>query len=131
MTDRYLFGTAVPVLLDGGRSAGRLARMLYTRFGLEAHWFGAKGHLLLSVYARKHRALPFTKENDAVTLRLLRAFAREHGSAAGILALIPCSPEAEAYLTRVGATLEEEFVLLPLPDLTEGPLRGLLRREDA
>ena len=95
MTDRYLFGTAVPVLLDGGRSAGRLARMLYTRFGLEAHWFGAKGHLLLSVYARKHRALPFTEENDAVTLRLLRAFAREHGSAAGILALIPCSPEAD------------------------------------
>jgi hypothetical protein len=127
VTDRYLFGTAVPVLLDGGRSAGRLARMLYTRFGLEAHWFGAKGHLLLSVYARKHRALPFTEENDAVTLRLLRAFAREHGSAAGILALIPCSPEAETFLARAGHELEEDFILLDRPAQNANPLVGLVQ----
>lgn len=128
MNERYLFGTAVPVLLDGGRVAGRVACKLYARFGLNSHWFGPKGHLLLSVYARKHPTLPFSEANDTVTLRLLKAFAREHGRAMGILALIPCSPEAVAFLTRVRHELEDEYVLLDLPQEGENPLQGLVQR---
>ena len=128
MNERYLYGTAVPILLDGGGVAGRLARRLYTRLGLRVHWFGAKGHILLSVYARKHPALPFTEANDPVILRLLKAFAGDHGTAVGILTLIPCSPEAAAFLSRRRQELEEEYVLLDLPQEGENPLRGLVQR---
>ena len=106
MENRYLFGTTVPVLLDGRRQAGRLARMLYVNFGLESHWFGARGHILLSIYARKHPTLPFSPDHDAVNLRIIKDFARERRVSTGIHALIPCSPEAEVFLGRVGHELE-------------------------
>ncbi|MBR6782313.1 MAG: hypothetical protein IKM33_03860 [Clostridia bacterium] len=131
MENRYLFGTTKPVLLDGRRLAGRLARMLYVRLGLESHWFGARGHILLTVYARKHPSLPYAEENDPVNLLLLKSFARERSTAAGILALIPCSPEAEAFLGRVGHELEEDFVLLDSPELGQNPLQKLVQRNDA
>ena len=127
MENRYLFGTTKPVLLDGGRKSGRLARMLYVRLGLEAHWFGAKGHILLSMYGRKHPSLPYDEKNDSVNLRLLRSFARERSQATGILALIPCSPEAELFLGRVGHELEEDFVLLKSPESGKNPLEELVQ----
>ena len=128
MEERYLYSTTVPILLDGGRLAGRVARMLYVSYGLESHWFGPGWHWLIAVYARRHAALPFTEDNDPVTLRLLKAFAEERGSFVGIPALIPCSPEAEAFLERVRPHLEENFVLLGMPDPTQNPIRGLVRR---
>ena len=130
MENRYLFGTTVPVLLDGRRQAGRLARMLYVQFGLESHWFGSRGHFLLSVYARKHSTLPLTPENDAVNLRIIRDLARERRGSSGILALIPCSPEAEVFLGRVGHELEEDFIFLNRPEENENPLVGLIRSND-
>ena len=130
MEDRYLFGTAVPVLLGGRREAGRTARMLYTRFGLESHWFGARGHILLSIYARKHASPPVTEKNTPVILLLIKAFARERGRAAGIPALIPCSPEAEAFLARVGHELEEDFILLGRSRPQQNPLQELVQRND-
>ena len=127
MENRYLFGTTVPVLLDGRRQAGRLARMLYVNFGLESHWFGARGHILLSIYARKHPTLPFSPDHDAVNLRIIKDFARERRVSTGIHALIPCSPEAEVFLGRVGHELEEDFVFLHNPEAEENPLLGLIR----
>lgn len=127
MTDRYLYSTTVPILLDGGRKAGRIARMLYTRFGLESHYFGAKRHILTGTYARHHAALPFTEENDRVTLLLLKAFAEEWGTGVGILTLIPCSPEAEEFLARTGHALEEDYILLDSPAPRENPLQGLVQ----
>ena len=127
MTDRYLYSTAVPVLLDSGRRAGRMARMLYTRFGLESHCFEAKRRILTRIYARRYAALPFTEENDRVNLLLLKAFAEEWGTGVGILSLIPCSPEAEAFLARAGHALEEDFVLLDSPASRENPLQGLVQ----
>lgn len=126
MTERYLYGTAVPILLDGGRVAGRIARMLYVRFGLEPHCFGAKQRLLTRIYAKHHAALPFTPENDAVNLRLLKAFSAEWGTNAGILALIPCSPEAKSFLERARLSLDEDFIITDLPAPTENPLDCLL-----
>ena len=130
MENRYLFGTTIPVLLDGRREAGRVARMLYVRFGLESHWFGTKGHLLLSIYAHKHPSLPFTAENDRIHLHLLKDLAREVGTTTGILALIPCSPEAEVFLGRVGHELEEDFIFLNRSEPGENPLLGLIQRND-
>ncbi len=130
MKDRYLYTTAVPVLLGGGRLAGKTALYLYTHYGLAVRWLGDTWHPLLAIYAKRLASLPLTEENDATVTRHLMAFAEGYRRSVGIPAVIPCSPEAEAYLTRAGDTLEEEFVLLPLPDLTQNPLRGLLRRED-
>lgn len=130
MKERYLYGTAVPVLLDGGREAGRLARALYVRFGLEPHCFGNKRHLLTRIYAKRHAALPFTKENDGVNLRLLKAFSAEWGGGVGILSILPCSPEAEAFLARVGEALEEDYVLLDSPARNEDPLAGLVQSHE-
>ena len=126
MTERYLYGTTVPILLDGGRVAGRIARMLYVRFGLEPHCFGARRHLLVGIYAKRHAALPFAQENDAVNLRLLKAFSAEWGTGAGILALIPCSPEAKSFLERARLSLDEDFIITDLPAPTENPLDCLL-----
>ena len=128
--ERYLYSTAVPVLLDGGRIAGRTARLLYARHGLEPHCFALRRHPLTAVYPRRHAALPFTRENDAVNLRLLKAFAEEWGTGVGILSLIPCAPEAAAFLTRVGQALEEDYVLLESPPACGDPLRGLIQRHD-
>ena len=130
MGNRYLFSTARPILLDGGRKSGRLARMLYVRFGLESQWFGTKGHILLSIYGRKHPSLPYTEENDSVNLLLLKAFAREREQSKGILALIPCTPEAELFLRRAGHTLEEDFVLLERPESGQNPLQKLVQTND-
>ena len=130
MGSRYLFSTARPILLDGRREAGRLARMLYVRFGLESQWFGTKGHILLSIYGRKHPSLPYDEKNDSVNLRLLKSFARERSTATGILALIPCSPEAELFLGRVGHKLEEDFVLLERPESGKNPLQKLVQTND-
>lgn len=130
MEDRYLYTTAVPVLLGGGRLAGKTALYLYGHYGLEARWLGNAWHPLLAIYARRLASIPLNEENDATVTRHLLALAEGYRRSVGIPAIIPCSPEAEAYLIRAGEVLEEEFVLLPLPDLTESPLRGLLRKEE-
>ena len=129
MEQRYLYGTAVPILLDGTRLAGRVALFLYTHHGLDVHWFGRGWHPLLAIYAKKHAALPFTEDNDGIMIRLLRAFVKDRGRAGGIPALIPCSPEAVGFLSRVGAELDEEYVLLELPSPATDPIQGLLRSE--
>ena len=126
--ERYLYSTAVPVLLDGGRTAGRVARQLYTRYGLVSHCFCPRRHPLTAIYTRRHAALPFTEENDGVTLLLLRSFAEERRRDGGIPALIPCSPEAAAFLSRMGEALEEDYVLLTVPASGQNPLRELVRR---
>lgn len=127
MNERYLFRTAVPILLDGGRLAGRVARLLYTRHGLDIHWFGQGWHPLLAIYANKHPVLPFDESNDRVTVRHLKAFAKERKSLSGIPTLIPCSPKAVAFLARVGRELEADYTLLEMPNLVKDPLSGLLR----
>ena len=130
MDARYLYTTAIPVLLGGGRLAGKTALYLYAHYGLEVRWLGEGWHPLLAIYADRLASLPLTEEKDAAVTRHLLAFAEGCRKSIGIPTLIPCSPEAEAYLARAGEVLEEEFVLLPLPDLTQNPLRGLLRREE-
>ena len=125
--ERYLYCTAIPVLLDGGRTAGRVARQLYTRYGLVSHCFCPRRHPLTAIYTRRHAALPFTEENDGVTLLLLRSFAVERRRDGGIPALIPCSPEAAAFLSRMGEALEEDYVLLTVPASGQNPLRELVR----
>lgn len=127
--DRFLFHTAVPILLGGSRDAGRMARELYCRYGVTAYCFSPRRGLLSAVYADFRRTLPYAPENDRVTLRLLLAFAEEWRRRVGILLLIPCSPEAEAFLARARSRLEEDFIFADPATLPRDPLGSLLRRE--
>ena len=127
MHDRFLYYTTIPILLDGTGTAGRLAKALYCRHGVTAYGFCPRRGLLLSLYAHYHHTLPYTSENDGVILRLLDAFARDKRNQGGILLLIPCSPEAQAFLERVRPRLEENFVMADLPSSTEDPLGCLIR----
>lgn len=130
MDERYLYGTAVPVLLGGGRLAGRVAAVLSTRYGLTVWWLGEGWHPMLAVYARRLASLRLGEGSDGMAIRHLLAFAKERRRSVGIPILIPCTPEAEAFLARARETLEEDFVLFALPDLTEDPLRRLVRSEE-
>ncbi len=127
--DRFLFHTAVPVLLDGTADAGRVARNLYCRHGITAHDFCPRRSLLLAIYAKHHHTLPYVEENDGVTLRLLIAFAKEQRSRGGILLLIPCSPAAKAFLERTRPRLDEDFIITESPTPAEDPLVCLLQGE--
>ncbi len=127
--DRFLFHTAVPILLDGSRIAGRMAKDLYCRHGVTSYSFCPRRDLLLTVYATHHHTLPYAEENDGVTLRLLFAFAKEWRGRGGILLLIPCSPEATAFLERTRPRLEEDFIIADPATLPKDPLGSLLRRE--
>lgn len=127
--DRFLFHTAVPILLDRSRDAGRMARELYCRYGISSHSFCPRRNLLLRIYAQCHHTLPYAEGNDGVTLRLLLAFAKEWRGRGGILLLIPCSPEATAFLERTRPQLEEDFIIADPARLPDDPLGSLLRRE--
>ena len=129
MHDPMLFYTAVPVLLGGSpRDAGRLAARLYARHGIQIHWYGRGWHPMLAIYAKRHPVtLPFSQDFDGVMVRLLRGFERDQRYTGGIPCLIPCSEEAEKFLERVRAELEERFVLLERPAAGGDPLYALVR----
>ena len=128
MREPMLFFTAVPVLLGGSPGAvGRLAATLYANHGIEPHWFGRGFGLRVSVYTQRHPlSLPFAERNDGVILHLLCDFEKSQRHSGGILCLIPCSPEAEAFLGRARDVLEERFVLLERPEGGADPLYGLV-----
>ena len=77
MNERYLYTTAIPVLLGGGGLAGKTALYLYTRYGLEVRWLGEGWHPLLAIYAKRLASLPLTEDNDATVTRHQLAFAEE------------------------------------------------------
>ena len=128
MREPMLFFTAVPVLLGGSpKAVGRLAASLYANHGVEPHWYGRGFGLLTTIYAKRHPlSLSFSERNDPVILHLLRDFEKHQRPIGGILCLIPCSAEAEAFLERAKETLEERFVLLSRPEPGADPLYGLV-----
>lgn len=128
MEERYLYATAIPILLGSGGLTGRVAMQLYTTYGLKVWWIGQGWHPLSDIYAKRLASLPFTEEMDGMITRHLLAFAKERGRAPGIPLLIPCTSSAEAYLTRACGVLEEEFLHLPVPTSENDPLGGLLQR---
>ena len=130
MKDRYLYTTAVPVLLGGGRLAGKTALYLYAHYGLAVRWLGDTWHPLLAIYAQRLASIPLTEENDATVTRHLLALAEGYRRSVGIPAVIPCSPEAEVFLGRVGHELEEDFIFLNRSEPGENPLLGLIQRND-
>lgn len=121
----YLYTTALPVLLDGKRTAGYVAMDMYTRHGVNPHWFGRGFSFSLAVYAQRHPLpAPLSALSDEILTQILLDFASEH---VGLLALYPCSPEAEAFVARVAPSLESRYVILPLP-VDSDPLAPLVRK---
>lgn len=120
----YLYTTTVPVLLDGRRRAGAAAVEMYVRHGVRPHWFGRGISLSLAAYAQcRPLPAPLSSLSDEILVQILRDFAAEHE---GLLALYPCSPEAEAFLARTSALLESHYVILP-PPCGGDPLAPLVR----
>ena len=132
MREPMLFYTAIPVLLGGSpRVVGRLAASLYARHGIEPHWYGRGFHPLAALYTARHRLpSPFTEAHDGVILRHLCDFEKGYRHTGGILCLIPCSNEAEAFLERMRDPLEERFVLLARPNRGPDPLYGLVQSHE-
>ena len=125
MNDAMLFYTALPVLLGSPRAAGRTAAALHLRHGIVPHWFGRGWHPLLSLFAKRHAmTAPYS---DPMLTRLLLSFADEQRYTGGILCLIPCSEEADAYLARQRERLEEVFVILGRPTAGDDPLSPIVR----
>lgn len=125
MTDYWLYYTTVPVLLGSPRRAGRVAAAIRLRHELKVHWFGRGRGLLLPLFARRH---PIPAVTDGLLTLHLRAFSDELRAERGncLPALIPCSPEAEAYVERNRAALEECYLLLPPADGGD-PLAALVK----
>ncbi len=128
MYDSMLYYTAVPILLGGSpRGVGRIAADLYIRHGISTHWYGRGWHPLIAVYAVRHPvSLPFSEENDGIMVRLLRGFEKQQRYTGGIPCLIPCSEEAEQFLSRAREEMEERFVILDRPAEGADPLCGLV-----
>lgn len=121
----YLYATTIPVLLDGKRLAGAVAMEIYVRHGLTSHWFGRGHSLSIAAYAERH-PLPasLSRLSDDLILKMLLDFSAEHP---GILALYPCSPEAEAFVGRSMAALESHYVVLS-PVVSDDPLAPLVKK---
>ncbi len=129
MESPWLYDTAVPVLLGtaaDSRAAGRLARRLFRRHRVVCFWFGRRLSLNLFLYAR-HRAVSLGALNDWLRVRALRDFAADPEQDGRLLALIPCSARAEAFLARCGGELSTDYVLLS--GQADDPLEALLQAE--
>ena len=122
----YLYMTMLPVLLDGKKYAGTVAMDMYLRHAVMPHWFGRGMDLRLAFYAQRHPLpAPLGVLSDEILTEILLDFAEEHE---GLLALYPCSSEAEAFVARCATALESKYVILPL---CEGdPLAPLVRKID-
>ena len=113
MESPWLYDTAVPVLLGTAAdspAAGRLARRLFRRHQVMCWWFGQRLSLSLILYTR-HRPVSLAAPEQSGKL----------------LALIPCSASAEAFLARWGGELGTDYVLLS--GRLYDPLEGLLMAE--
>lgn len=129
MESPWLYDTAVPVLLGTAAdspAAGRLARRLFRRHQVMCWWFGQRLSLSLILYTR-HRPVSLGTLNDRLRVRALRDFAAAPEQSGKLLALIPCSASAEAFLARWGGELGTDYVLLS--GRSYDPLEGLLMAE--
>ena len=121
MESPWLYDTAVPVLLGTAAdspAAGRLARRLFRRHQVMCWWFGQRLSLSLVLLGTL---------NDRLRVRALRDFAAAPEQSGKLLALIPCSASAEAFLARWGGELGTDYVLLS--GRLYDPLEGLLMAE--
>ena len=126
MQDALLYFTAMPVLLGDPKEAGQIAALLYRRHGITCRWVGNGSSMKLRIYARRYPLhLPPNEEGERLYLRRLLDMAKEE-PAWGIPCIIPCSPDAELFLTKFREELEEHFTLLPHPQGKADPLYSLV-----
>lgn len=118
----YLYHTTTPILLDGKKTAGLLAKNIWRAYGLTSHWFGCGRHYLLTAYAQKHTLphSPSTMPDDLLT-QILIDFAKEQPMQQ-ILVLVPCSTDAADYMSRQKDKLETYFLLFDRDVPMQNPL---------
>lgn len=130
MESPWLYHTTLPVLVGtpaDARKAGRLARALFRRHGVICTWFGRRLSLRLWLYTHRY-PVSLGPLNDAMRVRALLDFAAAPVRRGYLLALIPCSPEADAFLTRCSDALGAAYVRLA--GNTDDPLKDLPVRAD-
>ena len=125
-TDR-LFFTSLPVLLGSPRETGRAARTAYLRHRVSCAVFGPRKSLLLLTYAVS-AGPDLARLSDGMRVQALRDFALLPVNRRALLSLVPCSAEAEAFMSAHADELEPLYVLLPRPAAPDGdPLAPLVR----
>ncbi len=123
----YLYTTVIPVLLGSASMAGKAAKDMYLRHEITPHWFGCGSSLRLWGYTKRHPLpRPVSDMSDGLLLQILLDFADEQS---GLLALYPCSPEAEAFVERQTQALESRFVILTLTEARD-PLSLVVLKND-
>ena len=130
MESNWLMCTAVPVLLGSPRRCGIAAAAIWRRHRLSAVVCGRRRSLRLLLCAHTE-GTDLSRLSDDGKVWALRDFAADPDRRTSLLALIPCSPDAEAFLSAHANALESDFVLLPCPFDPDGrvsdPLRLLIR----
>ena len=132
MESKWLMYTAFPVLLGDPKKAGRAAGMIWRRHRVVGVWCGRRRSLSLLLYARR-AGTDLRGLSDDFRVQALRDLAADRSLRTGLLALIPCSDDAQRFLSDHAAALEDRFVLLPMPCGEDGrmtdPLAPLIRSQ--
>ena len=123
--DSWLMYTAVPVLLGDPRRCGRAAREMWRRHRVAGTVPGRRRSLGLLLWARAGGP-GLEGLSDACKVKALHDFAAVPDRRTSLLALIPCSPDAAAFLTAFANALESDYVLLPCPFDPDGRVRDPL-----
>lgn len=127
MQTDMLFCTSLPVLLGSPRDTGRAARAAYLAHRVSCAVFGPRRSLRLLAYAVS-AGPDLSHLSDAMRVTALRDFAASSENRRALLSLIPCSDEAEAFVSAHAGELETLYVLLPRPaDADSDPLAPLVR----
>ena len=123
----WLYHTTLPILVGtptDAHQAGRLARALFRRHGVVCTWFGRRLSLRLWLYTHRY-PVSLGSLSDAMRVRALLDFAAAPVRRGYLLVLIPCSPKADAFLTRCSDALGAAYIRLagnmddPLEDLPD------------
>ena len=123
--DDWLMCTAMPVLLGDPRRCGRAAREMWRRHRVTGIFPGRRRSLRLLLWAASG-GIGLSGLSDVCKVKALHDFAAVPDRRTSLLALIPCSPDAEAFLSAFADRLNPDYVLLPCPFDPDGHIRDPL-----
>lgn len=123
--DDWLMCTAVPVLLGDPHRCGLAAREMWRRHRVTGTCLGRRRSLRLLLWAVSE-GTDLSGLSDVCKVKALHDFAAVPDRRTSLLALIPCSPDAEVFLSAFADRLDPDYVLLPCPFDHDGHIRDPL-----